>query len=237
MVGSQLVHFARTDDAVVGEELRAYDPDLIVLAFGTNEGFAPRVSPFEYEIILRTQIGRIRRLAGNVPILLLGAPDALTRRPELLANAPGGDSAPCGETIVAQSPAQSPAAAGGLGQAMTTLGDFLGLTARTEGGQAVAAARTHASAPGRYPGRRVAPAAVPAGGAVGDPRCAAPCRGLSPRRFLGLAGAHGRALHRAALGAREPAADARRLRPLHQGRGARDRAAPRCRSAQGDAAR
>ena len=99
VVGSQFVHFSRNDDAVVAEELRSYDPDLIVLAFGTNEGFAPRISPQEYEITLRSQIGRIRRLAGRVPILLLGAPDALTRRPELLNNAPTVTPAPCIEPV------------------------------------------------------------------------------------------------------------------------------------------
>ena len=89
VVGSQLIHFARTDDQVIAEELRAYQPDLIVVAFGTNEGFSPKFSPFEYEIVLRTQIGRLRRLAGNVPILILGAPDALSRRTEMRANAAG----------------------------------------------------------------------------------------------------------------------------------------------------
>jgi lysophospholipase L1-like esterase len=99
VVGSQLVHFSRNDDSVVAEELRSYKPDLIVIAFGTNEGFAPRVNPQEYEITLRTQIGRIRRLAGRVPILLLGAPDALTRRQELLSNAPTATPAPCIEPV------------------------------------------------------------------------------------------------------------------------------------------
>jgi len=110
VVGSQLVHFARTDDAVLGEELRAYRPDLIVVAFGTNEGFAPRFSPQEYEITLRTQIGRLRRLAGNVPILLLGAPDASSRRPELRANAPGPAPAYCsaGSAPPVSSPAVTP---------------------------------------------------------------------------------------------------------------------------------
>ncbi|RVT92515.1 SGNH/GDSL hydrolase family protein [Sphingomonas crocodyli] len=117
VVGSQLVHFSRNDDAVVAEELRSYDPDLIVVAFGTNEGFAPRIAPQEYEITLRTQIGRIRRLAGRVPILLLGAPDALTRRSELLSNAPTVTPAPCLEPAplpptapVAQTPPPSQAA-------------------------------------------------------------------------------------------------------------------------------
>lgn len=88
VVGSQLLHFGRTDDAVIAEELRSYRPDLIVVAFGTNEGFAPRVTPQDYEVVLRSQIARIRRLAGNVPMLLLGAPDANTRNTALIANAP-----------------------------------------------------------------------------------------------------------------------------------------------------
>lgn len=132
VVGSQLVHFGRTDDDVVAEELRTYDPDLIVLAFGTNEGFAPRLSSFEYEAILRSQIGRIRRLAGSVPILLLGAPDALTRRSELLSNAPGGDSSACregGEAPIAATTAQTADAGGtGLAAAMARLGNYLGVT-------------------------------------------------------------------------------------------------------------
>ncbi|MFS0736437.1 GDSL-type esterase/lipase family protein [Sphingomonas sp. 1P06PA] len=89
VVGAQLMHFARTSDSVIGEELKSYRPDLIVMAFGTNEGFTPRFSPSSYEITLRTQIGRLRRLAGNVPILLLGAPDASSRQPALRANADG----------------------------------------------------------------------------------------------------------------------------------------------------
>ena len=100
VVGSQLIHWARTDDAVLTEELSNYKPDLIVLAFGTNEGFSPRVNEFEYEVTLRAQIGRIRRLAGNVPILILGAPDALSRRVEMRANTTTGESSPdCGAPL------------------------------------------------------------------------------------------------------------------------------------------
>ena len=108
VVGSQLVHFARNDDAVLAEELRSYRPDLIVVEFGTNEGFAPVFRPQEYEITLRTQIGRLRRIAGNVPILLFGAPDAMTRRRELLANAPGPTPVPCAEPAGAPAPVPLP---------------------------------------------------------------------------------------------------------------------------------
>lgn len=135
VVGSQLVHFGRNDDSVVAEELRSYRPDLIVLAFGTNEGFAPRVSGQEYEIVLRSQIGRIRRLAGNVPMLLLGAPDAMTRRPELLSNAATVTPAPCAEPVLqpmAPPPAPVPALAsaghpqsGGIDDVLDALDDRL----------------------------------------------------------------------------------------------------------------
>lgn len=88
--GSQFIHQARADDSVISEELRSYKPDLVVIAFGTNEGFAPRVEAGQYEIVLRSQIQRIRRLVRNVPILLLGAPDANTRNIALGNNAVGG---------------------------------------------------------------------------------------------------------------------------------------------------
>jgi lysophospholipase L1-like esterase len=86
VIGSQLRHFGRTDDAVLAEELRAYTPDLIVLAFGTNEGFAPRFDAADYEASLRRQIARLQGLAPGVPLLLLGPPDALSRNAELRAS-------------------------------------------------------------------------------------------------------------------------------------------------------
>lgn len=152
VVGSQLVHFGRTDDGVVAEELSTYDPDLIVIAFGTNEGFAARVSSFEYEAILRSQIGRIRRLAGNVPILMLGAPDALTRRSEMLANGVGGDSSPCrddGAPAIAATAAPVPAPSGtGLAAAMMRLGAYLGVNPTQAGDKYVPPAPTPVYPPG-----------------------------------------------------------------------------------------
>lgn len=79
VVGSQLSHVGREDDAVLRAEFAAYRPDLIVLAFGTNEGFSPSGSSEGFEASIRNQVQRIRRLAGaNVPIMLLGTPDAGT---------------------------------------------------------------------------------------------------------------------------------------------------------------
>jgi hypothetical protein len=132
VVGSQLVHWARTDDAVLSEELAAYRPDLIVIAFGTNEGFAPRVNDFEYEATLRTQIGRIRRLAGNVPILMLGAPDALSRRAEMRANTTSGESSfDCGAPQAA-APASQPST---FETIVNRLRNSIGMAPEEEGGQ------------------------------------------------------------------------------------------------------
>ena len=91
VVGSQLSHFGRTDDAVLRAEFAAYRPDLIVLAYGTNEGFAPSGSGDNFEAVIRGQVMRIRRLAPNVPIMLLGAPDAGTRNASLSGGVSCGD--------------------------------------------------------------------------------------------------------------------------------------------------
>lgn len=96
--GSQLIHQSRQNDVVVRAEFQAYRPDLIVIAFGTNEGFSPRFDAAGYEAALRAQIARIRRLAGrDVPLLIVGAPDAATRNPSLAANA--GPARSCGAGI------------------------------------------------------------------------------------------------------------------------------------------
>lgn len=80
VIGAQLAHFGRSDERVLRAELDSYRPDLIIIAFGTNEGFDRRVAIGDYEAGLRAQIRRIRRLAGSqVPILLLGPPDSATR--------------------------------------------------------------------------------------------------------------------------------------------------------------
>ncbi|MFC7378402.1 GDSL-type esterase/lipase family protein [Brevundimonas sp. GCM10030266] len=76
-VGATLRDLAVRDEDIVSAELAAWRPDLIVLAFGTNEGFDDGLDPAAYEALLRGQVARLRRLAPGASLMLLGAPDGL----------------------------------------------------------------------------------------------------------------------------------------------------------------
>ena len=77
VVGATIRDLAARDQRVVAQELAAWRPALIVLAFGTNEGFDDSLDPRAYEALLRGQIVRLRRLAPGASMMILGAPDAL----------------------------------------------------------------------------------------------------------------------------------------------------------------
>jgi lysophospholipase L1-like esterase len=77
LVGATLRDLARRDEAIVATELAVWRPSLIVLAFGTNEGFDDALDARTYETLLRDQVARMRRLAPAASLMLIGAPDAL----------------------------------------------------------------------------------------------------------------------------------------------------------------
>lgn len=52
-------------------------PDLVILAYGTNEGFDELLDPRAYEALLRAQIERVRQASPGTAILILGAPEAM----------------------------------------------------------------------------------------------------------------------------------------------------------------
>jgi hypothetical protein len=87
--GSQLQFLSRADEGVVKAQLAALPPDLVILAFGTNEGFAPNVDAAQLEGAIREQVARLRGLLGAVPIVMIGPPDAASRNTALSSNAPG----------------------------------------------------------------------------------------------------------------------------------------------------
>lgn len=76
-VGASIRDLAARDEVTVAAELTAWAPDLVVIAFGTNDGFDDGLDAASYEPLLRGQIARLRRLAPGASLMLLGAPDAL----------------------------------------------------------------------------------------------------------------------------------------------------------------
>jgi lysophospholipase L1-like esterase len=76
-VGATLRRMQDWGDAEVSGGSGDGAPDLVILAFGTNEGFEDGLDPVAYERVLRGQIDRLRRLTPGAALLILGAPDAL----------------------------------------------------------------------------------------------------------------------------------------------------------------
>ena len=81
VVGSRFHHFARNSDTVLARELTRTRPDLVVVAFGTNEGYDPDLRIENAAATMRAQIERIRKLLGyKVPFMLIGPPDVVTQK-------------------------------------------------------------------------------------------------------------------------------------------------------------
>lgn len=71
---------ARWDDDLLRMELTRLNPDLIIVGYGTNEGFDDKLDLGDYEAVLRAQLARLKRFAPGASILLTGGPDG-TRLP------------------------------------------------------------------------------------------------------------------------------------------------------------
>ena len=67
-------------------ELDAWRPDLVIIAFGVNDGFAPNFNVEDYESWLNGALTQLRVSAPDAAILLLGAPEGLK----------AGTGGPCG---------------------------------------------------------------------------------------------------------------------------------------------
>ena len=83
VIGTELFDFAARDDSILKAELEAYNPRLIVLAFGANEGNRALLDGGVYEQLMRAQLRRLKRLAPAAAILVLGAADENTTRPDI----------------------------------------------------------------------------------------------------------------------------------------------------------
>lgn len=74
--GAELKDFDRRSFNAISAEMNIIQPSLVVLAFGTNEGFGKDFDEVKYQELLTIQIERINKIAPSASILIIGAPDA-----------------------------------------------------------------------------------------------------------------------------------------------------------------
>jgi lysophospholipase L1-like esterase len=77
--GAEVFTPLRWNESHFAEQLRHRSPDLVVLAYGTNESLEAKLSDAEYERTVVDLLGRIARAAPSASCLLLGPPDRATR--------------------------------------------------------------------------------------------------------------------------------------------------------------
>jgi hypothetical protein len=73
--GAQVFTPLRTGEEHFAEQVHHRAPDLVILAYGTNEALDPRLGDGEYERGLVELLGRVARAAPSASCLLLGPPD------------------------------------------------------------------------------------------------------------------------------------------------------------------
>jgi lysophospholipase L1-like esterase len=76
VVGASYLTTLRWDEAAAARELAARDPSLVVLVFGTNEGFRNDLELGAYAEALAARVRAIRAATPRAAILLVGPPDA-----------------------------------------------------------------------------------------------------------------------------------------------------------------
>jgi lysophospholipase L1-like esterase len=76
VVGAAVDIIGRWEPVTVEWELQSRDPSLIVLAYGTNEGFHDDLAEAEYAAAFAAQLVYLERAAPNAAILVVGPPDA-----------------------------------------------------------------------------------------------------------------------------------------------------------------
>lgn len=74
-IGATIETTGRWDAAIVQEELARLRPALLLIAFGTNEGFRPELDTIAYAELFTARVGAMRAAAGGAPVLVMGPPD------------------------------------------------------------------------------------------------------------------------------------------------------------------
>lgn len=88
-IGATIALTARWDQATVAAEMLHLKPSLLIVAFGTNEGFQPGLAIEGYEALFARRVGLLAAAAPTASILVMGPPDGL------LGNAGSADAAAC----------------------------------------------------------------------------------------------------------------------------------------------
>ncbi len=76
VVGASYLTTLRWDEAAAARELTVRDPSLVILVFGTNEGFRNDLEPGPYADALAARVRAIRAAVPRASILVVGPPDA-----------------------------------------------------------------------------------------------------------------------------------------------------------------
>ena len=79
VLGAAINHLAAWSPAILQIELAAQQPALILVVFGTNEGFDDSLTPTAYAHDYAARLEQLRRLAPAAAILAVGAPDGERR--------------------------------------------------------------------------------------------------------------------------------------------------------------
>ncbi|WP_185680987.1 GDSL-type esterase/lipase family protein [Parvibaculum sedimenti] len=87
--GATLDVVGHWDQGVVDAQIAALRPDLVILGYGTNEGFNDRLDLHAYAAKLGTLIARLKRLSPHASIAVLGPLDGARK-------AKSGEAATCG---------------------------------------------------------------------------------------------------------------------------------------------
>lgn len=74
-IGATIETTARWDAAIVQTELTRLRPALLLIAFGTNEGFRPELDTAAYEATFAARVAALRAAAGGPSVLVMGPPD------------------------------------------------------------------------------------------------------------------------------------------------------------------
>lgn len=81
IVGAKGSVIGKWDSAALREQLRWRKPDLLILAYGTNEAFDLRFNADEFSKSLRETVRLLRTTAPSASILIVGAPSSAKKKP------------------------------------------------------------------------------------------------------------------------------------------------------------